>query len=370
MAGQYVSLDVLESVTQAQANPAFFLSSRLGRPLVIDECQLAPALFPALKEWVRVNKAPGQFLLTGSVRFSSRRAIRESLTGRLIAWELLPMDWSEMHETPLPDTLFRELASKEDTLPLAPHPAFSQRAYLKALNFGGLPGIFAVRDLAIRAQRFETQINTILERDLRLLIETSLSYRSLRALLSGLAQQAGGPLEPSALQRATRISLPTLRRLIPALEALFMIRLIPSEGEYSKPIIFFEDIGEQRFLRGPSVVDSAANTLLPFLYHHLRAQVFYRPELQAELFVYRDRLSLSPALCVRSPQGVLGIFPAMNEYEVERAHSSAMRYLQRYPKSKAWLVTVHDEDRRVSPRIRWLGLARVLGGPPGRGLSH
>jgi len=96
-------------MSQAQASPTVFLASKPGHPLVIDECQLAPALFPALKEWVRVRKSPGQFLLTGSVRFSSRKAIRESLTGRMIAWELLPMDWSEMHGTPLPDTVIRQL---------------------------------------------------------------------------------------------------------------------------------------------------------------------------------------------------------------------------------------------------------------------
>jgi predicted AAA+ superfamily ATPase len=36
------------------------------------------------------QKKPGQFILTGSVRFSSKKAIRESLTGRIIYHELIP----------------------------------------------------------------------------------------------------------------------------------------------------------------------------------------------------------------------------------------------------------------------------------------
>jgi len=365
LAQNYVSLDLLESVTLAQANPTGFLGSRLesrSLPLAIDECQMAPPLFPALKEWVRIHPAPGQFLLTGSVRFSSRKAIRESLTGRMVAWELLPMDWSEMHETALPDTIFRQLKARQDSVPLEPHPAFSQKTYQIALSHGGLPGVFAVRDASIRAQRFETQINTIIERDLRLLVETSLGFRTLRELAVALARQAGGALDLTDLQRATKISLPTLRRLIPALEALFLIRLLPSEGDYSKPVLFFEDLGEQRYLRGKSLDDSEQDTLLPFLYHHLRVQFHYRPERQGEIFVYRDRKSVVPALGFRCEHGVLGVFPALDRSRVPDSVLAAKRFQQRYPGAKAWIVTPEDQDQVLAPGIRWLGLGRVLGG--------
>jgi len=222
-----------------------------------------------------------------------------------------------------------------------------------------------VRDASIRAQRFETQINTIVERDLRLLVETTLPFRTLRELLVGLARQAGGPLEAAELQRTTRISLPTLRRLIPALEALFMIRLVPSEGDYTKPLLFFEDIGEQRYLRGKSVPGAAADTethtLLPFLYHHLRVQFHYRPELQGEIFVYRDRKSTIPALGLRCGYGVLGVFPALGEDRVGEQVLTAKRFLERYRGARAWIVTPDDHDQILAPGIRWLGLGRVLG---------
>jgi predicted AAA+ superfamily ATPase len=361
----YVTLDLLDSVSLAQANPSGFLGAHLesrALPLAIDECQMAPPLFPALKEWVRLHPAPGQFLLTGSVRFSSRKAIRESLTGRMIAWELLPMDWSEMHGTELPDTIFRQLRARQDALPLQSHPAFSEKTYRTALTHGGLPGVFSVRDASIRAQRFETQLNTIIERDLRLLVETSLGFRTLRELIVALARQAGGPLELSELQRSTKISLPTLRRLIPALEALFLIRLLPSEGDYSKPVLFFEDLGEQRYLRGKSIEDTEKDTLLPFLYHHLRVQFHYRPERQGEILIYRDRKSLVPALVFRCEPGVLGVFPALDRSRVPDQLLGAQRFRQRYPGSKVWIVTPEDQDRVLAPGIRWVGLGRVLGG--------
>lgn len=70
----YYTMDNRTDLLVAEENPREFLSSiaHSKHTVIIDECQLAPALFPALKEHVRTNKRPGQFLLTGSVRFSSR----------------------------------------------------------------------------------------------------------------------------------------------------------------------------------------------------------------------------------------------------------------------------------------------------------
>ena len=56
-----------------------------------------PELFPALKEFVRLHKKPGQFLLTGSVRFSSRKANGESLTGRIVTIKIPPLGSGEIN---------------------------------------------------------------------------------------------------------------------------------------------------------------------------------------------------------------------------------------------------------------------------------
>jgi len=66
-------------------------------PLVIDEAQKSPGLFDRVKLIVDRRKRPNQFLLTGSVRFLSRKQIRESLTGRTSLLELLPLTLAESH---------------------------------------------------------------------------------------------------------------------------------------------------------------------------------------------------------------------------------------------------------------------------------
>lgn len=67
----------------------------------------------------------------------------------------------------------------------------------------------------------EAHSSPLLERDLRLLVQTSLEYRVLRILLSVLASRLTQPLDLAEVARSARISVPALRRLLSSLEAMF-----------------------------------------------------------------------------------------------------------------------------------------------------
>lgn len=110
----YRTLDDQRTRQSVHDDPAAYLADS-SLPMALDECQLEPRLFPALKEWVRVHKRPGQFILSGSVRFTSRRAIRESLAGRLMSLEMLPLVLSELRQEDLPDIVPRLLRVREFT---------------------------------------------------------------------------------------------------------------------------------------------------------------------------------------------------------------------------------------------------------------
>jgi predicted AAA+ superfamily ATPase len=346
----YLSFDRTEFLDQGIHSPETLLRSHQVFPLVLDECQLAPPLFPALKEWVRTHPKPGQFLLSGSVRFTSRKAIRESLTGRIINWELLPMDLSEAHSSPLPDAIPTLLKSKKFDCPLKAAPYFSQRSYDLALNQGGLPGIFAVRDAAIRRQRFETQMETLLERDLRLLVQTSIEYRTLRNLLALLASQQGLPLDLAGLARASRISVPALRRIVNSLESMFVIRLIETEGSRRRPVIFFEDQGEATYLAGdrPDVLFRMTR----FLFSFLRQQWVYRPELEARLFQYRSRGGAFVPLALHTKRGTLGLIPMLDETPGKHEMASARSFLDSYKEGKCLFIHLGQLDRSLGDNLR------------------
>ena len=91
----YVTLDDLRERTLAKTDPALFLQSN-SYPLIIDEVQYAPELFPYIKMIVDKNQEPGVFWLTGSQKFHLMSGITESLAGRVAILDLLGLSQSEI----------------------------------------------------------------------------------------------------------------------------------------------------------------------------------------------------------------------------------------------------------------------------------
>jgi uncharacterized protein len=359
--GEYQSLDDVLTLNKINSDPTAYLESLNKSPTVLDECQMAPALFPALKERVRKKQSPGQFLLTGSVRFSSRRQIRESLTGRIISWELLPMDLAEINEEPLPDSIPKLLKSKTVEIDLKGSDYLSEGSVTKYLQKGGLPGVFAVRDEAILKRRFETQLETLLERDLRLLIETSLGYPTLRSLMVELALSQGAPLDWTALARKTRISRPTLTKLLNAFESMYLIRRVPTVGSAVRPSVYFEDQGEASFLSKVSLAAPLGLTeLTNFLYAHLKVQVAYRPELALQIFQFRNRNGAFVPLCLQGPLGTLGFIPSLEENPSIGTLHTARAFLKRFVNPKLIVFHAATTDKTIDRQIRVIGLNRLV----------
>ncbi len=77
----YVSLDIPSRAAQAEESPELFLKS-YSPPVVIDEVQYAPKLFRHLKVAIDENRTlKGQFILTGSQKFTLMREVSDSLAG-------------------------------------------------------------------------------------------------------------------------------------------------------------------------------------------------------------------------------------------------------------------------------------------------
>ena len=77
----YVTLDDLDMRLAARQDPTGFLD-RLELPVLIDEVQYAPDLFPYIKMMVDKEQQNGLFWLTGSQQFDMMKNITESLAGR------------------------------------------------------------------------------------------------------------------------------------------------------------------------------------------------------------------------------------------------------------------------------------------------
>jgi predicted AAA+ superfamily ATPase len=362
---RYHTLDLKSERDEAEGDPAAYLMKRAGRHVALDECQHVPDLFPELKEWVRTRPQPGQFILSGSVRFTSREAIRESLTGRVVNLELLPMTLAEQNSEPLsefcPNALrFVDLKSIPGSLHWNGKKLTKiGKEMVKYFTHGGLPGVCFIRDEKLRKLKIDEQLNAILDRDLRQVKKISLSLRDLRGILSSCADQQGDALNYSRIRNETGISLPTIKKVIQAMEAVFLFRIFRIEGDLGRETLYFEDQAEWSHM--VSSKPAPIQNFLHFCYTQIRPQFSYRLGDAVEFFQYRTRGGAFVPLAFRSQEGALGVIPVMSSDEVQSAVRSANSFLKTYALSKVLIVHA-DASRPVllQPRILALPIGVIV----------
>lgn len=334
----YVTLDDQESLELALKNPKSFLKRHCVSMQAIDECQYAPPIFPALKDHVRTNKKPGQYLLTGSVRFTSRNAIKESLTGRIINFELIPITISEMAHEPLPrtlipffsknsiDSIIQIINSKKNKIDL------SSKEYKYYFNHGGLPGICFIQNQKLRELKLKEQLATILERDIRQVYPTTLPNSQILDFLQYVAKMQGKRFNYSEARKSTGITIQTQKKLLYALEAIFLIRRLKVEGSYSAEVYYLEDQAESLQL--------SQNTLSEFeyfeqlIYRNLRAQLFYNIGMTYKEFHFETRGGSRIPYAIECDGYHLGILPIEEEIPSRSEKSAAASFLKVYNNSR------------------------------------
>ncbi len=339
IAKEYVSLDRQGNLNLAQNEPMKFFANRL-HPFAIDECQMAPEIFPEIKEQVRVLSKPGQFILSGSVRFTSRRAIRESLTGRIFKLELLPMSWAENSSITLNSIPILVGTRKKEKIIL---DYLNQRNSLKFhgklkdfMSMGGLPGICYSRDQQIRENKWSIHLETLLERDLRLILNTKLSYPRIYTVLSELAKFQGKILDHSLISKKSRISRATLSLLLRSFEALYLIRRVEIIGGRKGELVFFEDQGLASFL----CKDEVSNQMFyrNALFANIFPQFHYRPEIMTQTTHFQTKNNSTIDLVFNGKFGKIGYIAEDDDRASLASKNTATRFTKKHSNSKVFIA--------------------------------
>lgn len=355
----YITLDQKKSLDLAKVDPEQFLKENSIPLQGIDECQLAPPLFPELKEFVRKNKSPGQFLLSGSVRFTSRSAIKESLTGRIVNFELLPFSISEMAHLDLPNTIDILMSSTSLERVIQSLQTHSKHAHslTKEFNYyfdhGGLPGVCFIRDKKLRNLRIKEQLQTILDRDLRLVYPTTLPYTQILDFLIFLARTQGQKFNYSDATRACQISDTTQKKLLYALESIFLIRRVPIEGEKGQ-IFYLEDQAESKYLLDGNLIESDAFEQL--IYRNIRTQLYYKLGQSFREFHFLTRGGSRIPYAIEQSGVILGVLPIKEENPNRAELASAASFLKKFEKSRVLFLhqgknIIQVDERSISAPV-------------------
>jgi predicted AAA+ superfamily ATPase len=189
---------------------------------------------------------------------------------------------------------------------------------------GGLPGICFFRENRVRAPRFETHLETLLERDIRLLVQTTTSFRQLKLLMTLLASAQGNPINYSLFAKRLGTSPPTVRNLIAAMEGIFLLRTLSTEN-LAAPVLFFEDQGTASYLLGED--PDPQFDLRRGLFACLLPQFLYRPELVSTFSQYRTRGGAIVDLVIKTVKGTLGVIPVADDQPTPSSLASARSFL-------------------------------------------
>jgi uncharacterized protein len=151
-------LDDPDQRALAEADPARLLTS--PRPILIDEWQLAPAVWDQVRRAVDADPAPGQFLLTGSSSPVERGS--HSGAGRVVRLRLRPLSLAERLDTEPTVSLASLLRGNRPEI--AGEATMTLEDYADEILRSGFPALRELPGRALRAQ-LDGYISNVVDRD-------------------------------------------------------------------------------------------------------------------------------------------------------------------------------------------------------------
>ncbi len=240
----YVSMDDPAILDLALRNP----KSVLTPPSVIDEAQKCPKIFDAVKLDVDERKIPGKYVLTGSVRFSKRTLIRESLTGRSLTLQLFPMTCSETLSLDFQYRWWNPGTSR-----------MTRREFQRFLSQGGMPAIFSARGAHEKANYWSALTESYLYRDLLMAVDKNPNPSLARSLLKAICETLALGELPRFSRILRKVGGPRQRaeKHLLALEDMMVIHRIHRLGGTQQQDIFLPF--DPAFFLSILALDSAAH---------------------------------------------------------------------------------------------------------------
>ncbi|NNF98997.1 MAG: ATP-binding protein, partial [Desulfobacteraceae bacterium] len=211
--------------------------------IAIDESQLFPGLFPALRAAIDADRSMvGRYVVTGSSSPDLLNKISESLAGRIGIIELSPLSLPEAYEAPtsvffdllatrtrpedMPEAMMDKLGPRINSVKIHGH-------WLK----GGYPEPWIRNTARFHKLWMQNYIGTYLNRDIVQLFP-GLNHQKYRLFLQMLSNLSGTIINYSHVARSLGVSQPTVRDYFTIAHGTFLWRTIPAyEKNATKRIV-------------------------------------------------------------------------------------------------------------------------------------
>lgn len=291
----YISLDTLENRSLAQNDPALFLQ-RFKAPLLIDEIQYAPQLFPYIKAAVDEQKQSGMYWLTGSQQFHLMKNVSESLAGRVGILHLEGFSQAERDGQPERRLFLPTPKAIEARAAFAPKTDIE--AVFHQIWKGSYPRMHEADD-DMWQFFYDAYVQTYIERDIRDLGSVGNELDFLK-FMKVLAARTGQLLNYSDIARDVGISAPTVKAWVSLLQTSGLIFILqPYHNNINSrviktPKVYFMDTGLVCYLTGwnaPQTLENCAMSgeLLETYVISEIVKSWWHNGKQPNIYYYRDK---------------------------------------------------------------------------------
>lgn len=347
---RYITLDDFDALRQAQETPEALWAGT--DHIIIDEVQKAPNVLSAVKKAVDQRGRRIRFVLSGSANLLLMKKVSESLAGRAVYFDLLPMTLGEMASLEAPELLemlFKGRWPKEGTAPMVDPAGQILRGFL--------PPLFALTAGRPVSQWWDGYVATYLERDLRQFarIEALVDFRRL---MEALALRSGQLLNLSEVSRDISLSQPTANRHLNILEASCVAFRLPAFARnrtkrlIKSPKFYWFDPGLAAHLAGCHDIDSLCKAreygglLETLVLLHLRvlAQLSFP---QTRLHYWRTVSGQEVDFVLEQGKSLVA-FEVKSSAEARRSDCDNLRlFLKEYPEAACGVLVYGGRDIRI-----------------------
>lgn len=301
----------------AKINPAELLVG--SPPLLLDEWQLAPELWDAIRFTVDRRATPGQFILTGSAVPTNLEKLHHTGTGRFARIRMRPMSLYESGESSGAVSLAKLFQNSAFGSVEAPPDANTTARFLassaltiedlcQAITRGGWPQatFLSPADAAATARDY---FKAVVNQDISRVDEVNRDEARTRRLMRSYARLQGSQAAIATIQadmhahEAQTMSPDTINNYLEALRRIFVIEDLPawSPKLRSKTAIRTSDT---RYFTDPSIAAAALEATgkdlagdphtLGFLFETLAVRDLraYTEALDGTVYHYRDKSGL------------------------------------------------------------------------------
>jgi len=252
----HISMEPPDIRAAAMEDPRGFLEMH-PPPVIFDEAQHTPELFPYIKERIDAQRdLPGQYLLTGSQNILLMEKLTETLAGRTAVLRLLPLSNREIAGWP------QALLPWEQDHRDAKATAMSRTDLWKGFLRGQYPELVANPDRDVNLWH-AGYVQTYLERDVRTLRQVG-DLSQFQSFLRALAARSAQLLNLTDLARDLGVAVNTAKAWLSVLEATYQVMVLrPHHANLSKrlvktPKVYFLDVGTLCYLTGLKDPEHAA----------------------------------------------------------------------------------------------------------------